>query len=119
MRFPATARNVLIILALAAIVDTIAAGQAAASTLSSAVTFAFLAAFVWIGMRLYQERRAELHAIGARRRAIAYGAGGVAVLVLSATDRMWGTSFGSILWVVLLAGAGYGLYAVYRSTKQY
>lgn len=119
MRSPAAARNVLIVLILAAIVDTIAAGQTAASVLSAAVTFAFLAAFVWIGMRLYREHSSELDALGTRRRAIAYSAGGVAVLVLSATSRMWSTSFGSVLWLVLLAGSGYALYAVYRSVKQY
>jgi len=113
-------RNVIIIIVLAAIVACLSAGRTAATVVTQAISLGFLAAIVWIATRLYREHRTAVYSLGTRRRWILYTALGVAALTLTATDRLWNTSgLGAIAWIVLIAGAAYALYAVYRSTKEY
>lgn len=119
MKLPSNARNVLIIAALAGVVAAVTAGQEAASMITEAVSLGFLGAFAWIGAYVYREHRDTIYGLGDRRRAVLYGATGALVLILTATDRLWSTSFGSIVWLVLVGGAVYTLYALYRSSKQY
>jgi hypothetical protein len=112
-------RNVAIIVVLAAAVDRIRQGHDAASTVQQAISLAFLAAFAWIASRLYREHRTALYSLGTRRRTLLYGAAGLATLDLCAYDRLTATGLGTLLWILVLAGAGYAAYAVYRSSKQY
>jgi hypothetical protein len=112
-------RNVVIIVVLAAIVGGVSAGQTAASTAREAVSLGFLTAFGWIASRLYREHRTTLYSLGTQRRTILYCAVGLAVLTLSAYDRLTATGLGAVIWVLLLFGSGYAIYAVYRSAKQY
>jgi hypothetical protein len=112
-------RNIAIIVLLAAVVDGFEQGQYAADTARQAISLGFLAAFAWIGSRLYREHRTTLYSLGNRRRAILYAAAGVATLDLSAYSRLTATGFGTLVWLLLLAGAGYVVYAVYRSSKEY
>ena len=119
MKINANVRNIAIILLLAAAVDGIKQGQYAAGTVKEAVSLGFLAAFAWIGSRLYREHRTSLYSLGNQRRAILYGAVGIALLDWCAYNRLTATGFGTIVWILILAGAGYAVYAVYRSSKQY
>jgi hypothetical protein len=112
-------RNIAIIVVLAAAVDGIEQGQYAAATVKEAISLAFLAAFAWIASRLYREHRSALELLGTQRRAILYGAVALAALDLSAYDRLTATGFGTLVWILLLAAAGYAVYGVYRSSKQY
>ncbi len=119
MKVNENVRNIAIIVVLAAAVDGITAGRDAAATAEEAISLGFLAAFAWIASRLYREHRTTLYSLGTRRRAILYGAGALAVLDLSAEGRLRATSFGTLVWLLLLAAAGYVVYAVYRSSKEY
>jgi hypothetical protein len=112
-------RNAVIILAIAAVVYAVPSAGIAVSFLTQAVSLAFLAAFAWIASRLYREHRAEIYSLGTRRRAIAYIAVGVAALAFSAVDRLWASGLGTVIWLLVLGGCGYALYAVYRSTREY
>jgi hypothetical protein len=112
-------RNIGIILVLAAVVDGVTAGRYAADTVRQAISLAFLAAFAWIASRLYREHRTTLYSLGTQRRAIVYCAAGAAALDLIAYDRLTETGLGSLVWMLVLAGAAYALYAVYRSHKEY
>lgn len=119
MKLNENVRNIAIIVVLAAAVDGISAGQDAADTAKQAISLGFLAAFAWIASRLYREHRTTLYSLGTQRRAILYGAVALATLDLCAYDRLKATGFGTLVWILLLAAAGYVVYAVYRSSKEY
>lgn len=120
MKLKTNVRNVAVIVVLAAIVYALGnTGDFALSFLVQLISLAFLASIVWIGSRLYREHRTDLYGLGTRRRTILYVAAGVATLAFSAVDRLWATGFGTVVWLVLLGGAAYAVYAVYRSTREY
>ncbi len=114
-------RNLAIILVIAALVDVVPGGGDASSTVLEFVYLAFFGAFVWVASRLYREHRTSLYGLGSRRRAIAYVAVGVIALTLTGTNRLWhdAGATGNIAWLVLLAGAGYALFDVFRSARRY
>jgi hypothetical protein len=112
-------RNIIIVLAIAAIVYAVPSGDFAVSFLEQAISLAFLAALAWIASRLYREHRAELYSLGDRRRAIVYVAIGGMTLAFSAIDRLWASGLGKVAWLLIIGGCGYALYTVYRSTREY
>ena len=112
-------RNAAIILAITAIVYAIPSGDFALSFLEQAISLAFLAALAWIASRLYRDHRTELYSLGDRRRAVVYIALGGATLAFTAVDRLWASGVGTVIWLVILGGCAYALYAVYRSTREY
>jgi len=119
MKLKPQVRNVLIIAVLAGIVAGIGGAQSVASFVWQAVGIGFLVAFAWIGVRLYSEHRTTLHTLGTRRRTILYAAGGVGAFTLAASTRLLSTGPGTVAWIVLLGGAAYTVYMVWRSYKQY
>lgn len=115
----ANVRNVIVILALAAVVAIVPGGGTASGVLLQAVWLAFLAAMVWVATIMYRERRTELYGLGDRRRAALYGALVMAVLTLTATHRLWASPAGSIAWLVLIGAAVYVAGAVLWSARRY
>jgi hypothetical protein len=114
-----TIRNILIVLAIAAVVALVQGGQTAARVAIQAVTLAFLGTIVWFLSLTYRERRTDLYSLGDGRRAVLYVALGVATLTLTATSRLWATGAGSVAWLLLLAGAVYAVFAVLWSARRY
>lgn len=120
LRINSNVRNVAIILVLAALVDVVPGGGNASSTALEFVYLAFFGAFVWVASRLYREHRTTIYSLGTRRRAIVYAAIGVIALTLTGTNTLWNEGpAGNIAWLVLLAGAGYALFEVFRSARRY
>ena len=115
----ANLRNVLIVLAIAALVALLPGGGTGATVALQAVSLAFLGALAWIASVTYRQHRAELYSLGDRRRAALYVAAAVATLTLTATSRLWHTSAGSVAWLVLLGGAAYTAFAVLWSARKY
>jgi hypothetical protein len=70
-------------------------------------------------VRLYRDHRSDIYGLGDRNRGILYCAAGLATLTLTATDRLWSTGPGTIVWFALMALAGYSGYAVFRASRQY
>jgi hypothetical protein len=114
-----TARNLAIVLLLAAVVDVLPAGGSAASFLIQLISLAFLGAIAWVASRLYREHRTELYALGDRRRAVVYAAAGVATLTFTASSRLFQTGIGSVVWLVLLAACAFAVFRVFRSYHEY
>jgi hypothetical protein len=114
-----TVRNVIIVLAIAAVVDLAPGGGTASNVVLQAVWLIFLAAMAWVASILYRERRNELYSLGDGRRAALYGAIAVAVVTLTATHRLWNSPAGSIAWLVLIGGAVYVAFAVLWSARRY
>ena len=114
-----TARNVLIVLAIAAVVALVQGGVTAANVAIQAVSLVFLGTIVWFLSITYRQYRSTLYALGDGRRALLYVALGVGTLTLTATSKLWASGAGSVAWLLLLAGSVYAVFAVVWSARKY
>ncbi|ADB52956.1 hypothetical protein [Conexibacter woesei] len=114
-----TVRNVLIILALGALVMLVPGGGNASDGILQALVIVMFAALAYLVVRLYRERRTDLYSLGERNRVILYGSLGLATITVVATDRMWDTGAGTLAWFALVGAAVYGAYYVFRAARTY
>ncbi len=114
-----TARNVAIVLAIAAGVYFLPGGGRAASTFEAALWVAFGLGIGYLGLRMYREYRVALHGLGDRYRGMLYGAVALGVFAYMARARMWQTSFGELAWFVLIGLIIYAAMEVYRQSRAY
>jgi hypothetical protein len=113
-------RNVVIILAIAALIVLVPGGGTGASVAIQAVSILFLGAIAWFASIMYRQHRITIYSLGDRKRAIVYVALAVALLTVTATSRLWHAGGGGIVaWFVLVGGASYALFAVVWSARQY
>ena len=114
-----TLRNVAIILALAAVVDFLPGGGAAAATVMAALTLIFMAALAWFVYRLYREQQLTLSTLTDLQKAGLFGAvGGIALLIVAYDEfSSWGG--GVLLWIALIAGCIGGIFLIWRSATSY
>jgi len=113
------ARNVLIILALAAAVVAVPGSRLVADMLVWALFMAFLGTLAWFLARTYSEFRASLFALDDRMRGILYGSIAVAVLAVTATPKLWDSPAGTLAWFLLVGGASFGVYSAFRAHREY
>lgn len=113
------ARNVAIVLALAAAVMLLPGGGNASAAILQVLVIAMLASIAYFAVKLYREHRVDVYSLGDRNRTILYASVGLATLTLTATNRLWATGAGSIVWIALMALAGYAVYFVFRASRQY
>jgi multisubunit Na+/H+ antiporter MnhB subunit len=113
------ARNVAIILVLAAAVAFVPGGGTTAALVGAVLSTLILVSFVVLAGRFYRDHRLDLDGLGDRWRALLYAAIGVAVLALAAGSRLRETSGGTIAWVALLGCAAYAVYLVWRRYREY
>ena len=114
-----TARNVVIVLAIAALVALVQGGQTAANVALQALSLVFLGVIVYFLSIIYRQYRTALYGLGDRRRAMLYVALGVGTLTLTASSKLWATGAGSVVWVLLLAGSAYTVFTVVWSARKY
>ena len=114
-----TARNVAIVLVIAAAVYFVPGGGRAASTFEAALLVAFGVAAGYLGLRMYREYRIAIHSLGDRHRALLYGGVAVAVFAWVARKHMWQTGLGELAWFLLVAGVLYAAMEVYRHARAY
>jgi hypothetical protein len=114
-----TARNVAIILAIAAAVDLLPGGGRAAHTFEAALWVAFAGGMAFLALRLYREHRIALHGLGHHHRALLYGAAAAGVFAGIARKHMWDTGLGELAWFVLVLGVIYALMEVFRHSRSY
>jgi hypothetical protein len=116
-----TARNVAIVLLIAAAVFLLPGGGKAANAFEAVLLIGFGVGFGYLGLRLYREQHMTLHGLGDRHRAILYGSLALVGFEIAGYSRMLDhsrTIFG-VLWFVLLFTALYGLLLVYRHWRSY
>jgi type IV secretory pathway TrbD component len=66
------------------------------------------------------EHRATIFGLGDNQRAVLYGSVAAATVALLATNRLWNNGgLGTLLWIALLALAGWGIYRVWRAYSEY
>ncbi len=114
-----TARNIAIILALAAGVDFLPGGGAAAATVLSVLMMIFLAAIAWLLYRVYREQQLTLATLTDARRAGLFGAVGAMALLVVAYDDFRAWSGGIVLWVALMAGCVGIIFLIWRQATTY
>jgi hypothetical protein len=114
-----TIRNIVIILAIAALIVLIPGGGSGGTFALQAVSLLFLGVIGWFAYVSYRENRVALFSLGDRKRGIVYAAGVVIVLTLTATDRLFSTTTGKLVWLLLLIGAGYAVFSVVWSARKY
>ena len=114
-----TARNIAIILALAAAVDFLPGGGAAAATVLSALMLIFLAAIAWLLYRVYREQQLTLATLTDARKAGLFGAVGAMALLVVAYDDFRSWTGGIVLWIALMAGCVGVIFLIWRAATTY
>jgi len=114
-----TARNVAIVVVIAAAVYFIPGGGRVASTFEAVLITGFAIAIAYLGLRMYREYRVTLFGLGDRHRALLYGGLAVAYFAWVARKNMWQTGLGELAWFALLAFVIYAGMEVYRHARAY
>jgi hypothetical protein len=114
-----TARNVLVVMALALVVAFAPAGGNAAEAVLTALTMGFLAALAWMVYVLSRQNQLTLATLSDARRAILYGALGLIALLIAGTDELFGTGGGTLLWILLLGAAVAAIWRVWTEANTY
>ena len=116
---PTAVRNFVIVLAIAALIVLIPGGGTGATFALQAVSLLFLGVVGFAAYTMYREHRIALFSLGNGRRAVLYSAAGVVVLTLTATNRLFNSTAGKRVWLLLLDGAAYAVFAVIWSARRY
>jgi VanZ family protein len=111
------ARNIAIILLIAAAVDLLPGGGKAANTVLQVISLLFIATLGWFASLMYREHRVSLYSLGDKRRAVLYVSAGALLLVVSALYRVQGVA--AVLAVVVAAVAIYAIFTIIWSARQY
>jgi hypothetical protein len=114
-----TARNIGIVLALAAIVAFAPGGGDGADLVSRLLSAAFTVVIALILGRLYLQFRTDIFGLGDRWRFVLYASIGVIFVTLAATSRFFDSGAGTLLWFALLGAAVYALYLTWRQYRAY
>src|SRR3954462_2042837 len=114
-----TLRNVLIVLAIAAAVAFLPGGGDTAQLVAALLGIALTVTFVLLGVRFYRENRVAIFSLGDKHRALAYGAIAAIVVALAGRKELTQPGLGSLVLVVLIAGALGAGYAVFKHHRAY
>ena len=114
-----TARNVAIILLLAAAVAFVPGGGTTAGLIGAILSTLIMVSLVFFAYRFYREHRVELDGLGDRWRELLYSAINVIVLTLTTLPKLRDSSSNTLIVVALLGGAAYAFYAVWRHYREY
>ena len=112
-------RNIAIIMALAAVVVLLPGGGTGANFALQALSVLFLVVVGWFVYVTYRQNRMALYTLGGRRRAVLYASAGLVVLTLTATSRLFTSTAGKVVWLLLLVAAAYATFAVVWSARRY
>jgi hypothetical protein len=116
---PRTIVNIAIIALVALVVAFVPGGSNGASAILGVLSLGFLAALGMLGYRLYMENRFTLLSMSDRNRALLYGGITVATMTLIATQRLWNSGLGTLLWFVLLGGSVLSVYQAWVDSRRY
>jgi hypothetical protein len=114
-----TLRNIGIIAGVALLVATLPGGSDTAELVLAILGLGFLAAIGFLGYRLYMENKFTLWSMSDRHRALLYGGVATAAATLIATDRLFGSGLGTILWFALLGGSIFSVYHAWVESRRY
>jgi len=112
-------RNIAILILLAVIVWLVPGGDTAGLTISNVLGLVFAGSLLFLGYRIYMERRETIFGLEDRQRGIVYGSLALGTVAIVGTGRLWDTGLGAIIWLALIALALYGLYSVWQAYRAY
>lgn len=115
----ALARNVLIILLLAAGVAFLPNGGNVADAVFAAITMAFLGGIAWTVYRLTYDFRTALLSLPDSRRIILYACFGLLVLMVAGASKMFDSGLGTMTWLLLFGAALVGIWMVVSEARRY
>ena len=112
-------RNIGIILLLTLAVFALPGGGTGAGIVSALLGIAF-SVVIWLFlMRMYQEHRMTIFALGDRYRLVLYASLAALLFAGASAGRWWDTGALTLVWFVLLGAAIYGLVATFRHWRAY
>jgi hypothetical protein len=114
-----TLRNIGIILVLALAVFALPGGGTGAQIISALIGIAFSVAIWMLLMRMYRENRMTIFGLGDRYRGILYASLAGILFLGASASRWWAEGGLTVVWIVLLGAAGYGLVATFRHWRAY
>ena len=114
-----TARNIAIVVALALVVWLVPGGGEGADLINQLLSAIFIVLIALFCGRLYRQYRGEIFSLGDRWRFALYAAIGAAIVVVSATGRMFDTGAGAVAWFAVIGAASYTLYLVWQRYRSY
>jgi hypothetical protein len=113
------ARNIAIILLLAAAVYALPGGGTAALLVYALLSVAFAGALGFFCVRFYLEHRVDIYGLPDRERGLLYGALAVIVLTTCAAPRLFATAPGVAVGAAIYGGSIFSLVHVYRTWREY
>jgi hypothetical protein len=114
-----TARNALIVIALAFAVAFLPAGGNVAEAIFTALTMGFLAAIAWMVYVLSRQNQLTLATLSDARRGILYGALGLIALLIAGSDEMFDTGGGTLAWILLLGASVAAIWRIWTEANTY
>ena len=112
------ARNIAIIVAIAALVAYAPSGGNAADTFGWILTLIMYAALAWFASTLYRSYRTEIYGLGDQMRGLLYMSLGVATVAVIGTRELWETGPGTLVWFALVGGASFGAFTVFAHWRE-
>ena len=95
-------------------------GGAAIDVVLRVLGIAFLAAIAFLAYRMFRQYRFELDTLPDRQRLVLYGSVAAALVVFTATDRMFDEGgLGVLAWLAMLGLCSYGVYWVWMRYRAY
>jgi hypothetical protein len=114
-----TARNVAIIALLAFFVAAVPGGGETAAVVGAILSMAFLSVIAWALYRFYVDREMTLLGMTDGQRAVVYGAVGAVALLIVGYEEFQSWSGGTLVWIMLMAGAIAAAFFTWRSATTY
>jgi hypothetical protein len=114
-----TARNVLIVMALAFAVAFVPAGGNVAEAIFAALTMGFLAAIAWTIYVLSRQNQLTLATLSDGRRGILYAALGLIALLIAGSDEMFDSGGGTLAWILLLGASIAAIWRIWTEANTY
>jgi hypothetical protein len=112
-------RNIAIIALIAVPVAFLPGGGAAARAVVAALGIGFLASIGFAGWQGYRANQFTISTLAEAPRAVFFGAVGVLVLMVVASDELLATGGGTLVWIGLIALAVVAIIRVWSEAHTY
>ncbi|GAC1434416.1 MAG: hypothetical protein NVSMB51_01510 [Solirubrobacteraceae bacterium] len=112
------ARNIAILLALAAVVTFLPGGGNGAAFVGAVLSITFAGALALVAVRTYQERRLDIYGLGDAGRAVLYGSLAGLALLFAGSARLLASGAGTLAFFAGLALCAFGLLRSYQAWRQ-